>query len=344
MLSRLPKGSMRKPEYMSPSSLKCFEGNRKEYYLRYLADHKPPKFPQTRPMSVGSAFDAYCKSHLHYALCGNYGPDDAYVKDKIFEAQVEPCNRDWAKRAGEWAFKQYQASGALADLMLELSQSVNTPRFEFGIKDFVHGSAGTVPLFGKPDIFFINSQGCRIILDWKVNGFCAGSPTSPYKGYVFVRDSWLPSVRKPSQRNRLPHKDCWPEDFKGIKINKRLPMEQVDDEWGAQLATYLWLLGEEIGSEDIVTGIEQLCGVPTGDEFPLLRCASHRNRVSSDFQYHLHERYVFAWNTIESGHIFTDLPLDESLAVQAELDKMAETLAKGDPDGFEHFCQTLSRG
>lgn len=334
---------MRKPAYLSPSSLKCFENNRQEFYLRYLADFKPPKSAQTLPMAVGSAFDAYCKSYLYYGLYGNYGPDDTYSRDKIFEAQVEVQNRQWAAEAGQHAFNCYKSSGALADLMCELNTSVNKPRFEFSIQNFVEGAAGSVPLLGKPDIFFINSQGCRVILDWKVNGFCAREATSPYKGYVMVRDSWSQMKYPNSKSHRLPHKDCYPTDFKGVKINRYFEMELVDAEWAAQLTTYAWLLGEEIGSTDLVLGIEQLCGTPKGERFPELRCASHRNRVSADFQYHLHQRYAYAWNVIESGHIFDELDYSQSLAKQEELDTMAETLATAEPDSFEAYCQQLSR-
>lgn len=327
---------MRIPEYMSPTSLKAFESNRDEFYLRYLADHKPPRFPQTKPMSVGSAFDAYCKSFLHFHLFGNYGPNNEYEKDSIFVAQVEEHNRDWAREAGENAFQLYKKSGALSDLMIELSTAVNDPRFEFSIQSFVEGQTGAVPLLGKPDIYFINGQGCRVILDWKVNGYCAKKMTSPNYGYVMVRDSWLPSERKPSTRNRLPHKDCCPSDFKGVQINKNIWMEQVNEEWAAQLSTYAWLLGEEVGS-DLVLGIEQLCGYPVDDmPRPLLRCASHRCRASFDFQINLHQRYVSAWTAIQED---TVVPPERKV----QLEEMAKTLATADPNSFESLVYQMAR-
>lgn len=326
---------MRKPTYMSPTSLKAFETNRDEFYLRYLADNRPPRFPQTKPMSVGSAFDAFCKSFLHYHLFGNYGPNNEYERDSIFVAQVEEHNRDWARVAGENAFKLYKKSGALSDLMIELGTAVNAPRFEFSIQSFVSGSTGSVPLLGKPDIYFINAQGARVILDWKVNGYCAAKMTSPNPGYVMVRDSWMPSERKPGSRNRMPHADCTPENFNGLMINKRIWMEQVNEEWAAQLSTYAWLLGEEIGS-DLVLGIEQLCGYPIGEVQPLLRCASHRCRASFDFQINLHERYVAAWTAIQED---TVVP-----AARAEqLEAMAKTLATADPNSFEALVYQMAR-
>ena len=198
---------MRTPEYLSPTSLKKFEGNPDDAYLTYLADHKPPRLPQTLPMSVGSAFDAYVKSYLHNALFGNYGAGDAYARDAIFEKQVEAHNRDWAKLAGEHVFKDYLACGALSDLMLELSTAVNQPRFEFEIKGPIETRIGGIPMLGKPDVFFINSEGARVVYDWKVNGYCSNSPTSPMPGYVMVRDCWTSSQKKRSTNDRMPHKN-----------------------------------------------------------------------------------------------------------------------------------------
>ena len=38
--------------------------------MRYLADKAAPRLPQEPPMAVGSAFDAYVKSQLSWALYG----------------------------------------------------------------------------------------------------------------------------------------------------------------------------------------------------------------------------------------------------------------------------------
>jgi hypothetical protein len=296
-------------------------------------------------MSVGSAFDAYCKSYIHYRLFGNYGPDNEYDKDSIFVAQVEEHNRDWAREAGQRVFDLYKSCGALADLMLELSTSVNDPRFEFSIQDNIHGNTGSVPLLGKPDIFFINDQGCRVLLDWKVNGYCnTNKMTSPEKGYIMCRDAWFPSARKASPRNRLPHKECSPIDFRGIKINGNILMENVNGEWAAQTTTYAWLLGEDIGSDGLVVGIEQLCGVPTDDPSkPLIRCASHRCRVSNDYQINLHQRYVNAWELIKSGNIFPEKGQSGGLEHQANLERLADNLVNADPNSFEAAVARMAR-
>ena len=55
--------------YLSPTSLstwkKCVDaGDMTEFFIRYLADKRPPRPPQTIPMAVGSAFDAYVKCYI----------------------------------------------------------------------------------------------------------------------------------------------------------------------------------------------------------------------------------------------------------------------------------------
>lgn len=304
---------MRTPAYMSPTSLKTFEANRDEYYLKYLAETRAPRLPQTRPMSVGSAFDAFVKSYLYYTLNGNYGPGDAYAKDTIFEKQVEPHNRDWAREAGKHVFHTYHQCGALADLMLELGTAVNKPSFEFDLLGTIETHVGDVPVLGKPDIYFINGEGARVILDWKVNGYCAARTTSPMRGYVMVRDGWLPSERKASNGNRMPHKDIVPAIYKGLKINDQDGMEGLDAEWAAQLSTYAWLTGEEIGSQDLIVGIDQITGSGVAaNGFPHLRIASHRTKIGAAFQFDLRDRYAAAWHAITTGHIFEGLSPEES--------------------------------
>src|SRR5690348_832596 len=122
---------MRQPRYLSPSALKTFEKSPVEYYLRYLSDQKPPNFPQTQPMAIGSAFDAYVKNFLHERLIGK---DPKYELDTLLEMQVESHNRDWSRLHGLHVFTEYKNSGALADLMLELKGSIGNPRFEFEVQ------------------------------------------------------------------------------------------------------------------------------------------------------------------------------------------------------------------
>lgn len=288
---------IRVPEYLSPSAIKIFEADVEDYAVKYLLQKRPPRPPQTQPMAVGSAFDAYAKSHIYYGLFGNYGPSGQYEKDTIFEAQVEPQNRDFARDAGGICFSEYQRRGALADLMLELQKSIGPPRFEFSIQDKIAWNGFDVPLLGKPDIFFVNEQGARVIYDWKVNGYCGKYNTSPMKGYVKCRaadGTW--SV----------HKNAMVTPFKGIPINAMMYLEDGNKEWADQLSIYSWLLGEQVGSADVVFGIDQITGPGCS------RISSHRLRIKPEWQFRLIERIVQIWRIIQSGHIFQELDRDQN--------------------------------
>ncbi|KKL53800.1 hypothetical protein LCGC14_2271830, partial [marine sediment metagenome] len=221
---------MRIPEYLSPTSISLWQKDEELFYQRYLSENRLAREPQTRPMSIGSAFDAFAKSYLHEKLFGK-GADPQYSKEAIFEEQVQSRNRDWAWENGEFVFEAYKQSGCLADMMLELTGSVGDPRFEFTIKDTVTTQIGEIPLLGKPDIFFTNNEGARVILDWKVNGYCAKSLKSPMKGYVKLREKG---------KNVKMHKDCCLLKVHGMYINVAMNLENGDKSWADQLAIYSW--------------------------------------------------------------------------------------------------------
>lgn len=295
---------MRIPKYLSPTSISLFHTDRTEFYLRYLADERPPRFPQTLPMAAGSAFDAFVKNYLVYALHGTVAPE--FEIEAIFEAQVEEQNRDWAFENGEHLFNQYKACGALADLMLELQQASSEPRFEFTVQQNVphEGVIGGIPLLGKPDIFFETVSGLKVILDWKVNGYCATRPKSPAKGYMKVRDGFDLKEYKSSRNNGQAHKDCQPMMIgDGIQINVAHFLEDVDKSWADQTTIYLWILGEPVGTKAVV-GIDQLCGIPREDAKASIRVATHRCRVSEAYQVQLMERIGVVWEACISGNVF----------------------------------------
>lgn len=282
---------MCKPEYLSPSAIMCYRKDPKEYYLRYLVDNRPPKFPQTLPMAVGSAFDAFAKSYLHRELLGLRDPKFEF--GTIFEAQVEEQNRDQARIAGNYLFEEYKRLGALSDLMLELSNALTEPRFEFTIQDRISDrtvcDCAGIPLLGKPDLYFVTKAGTHMIDDWKVNGYCGKGNTSPKPGYVKIRPGGG------------QHKDCVAMAINEINVNVATTLENVCDEWALQLAIYGWLLGEPIGG-DFVIGIEQLVCKSTA-ELPIIRCASHRLRIGRDYQIALFSEIAALWNKIETGTI-----------------------------------------
>jgi len=307
---------MRTPEYLSPTSVKKYVEDTEEFYFQYLAETKVPRFPQTQPMAAGSAFDAYVKSYLHTSLFGA-GHDVRYELGTIFEEQVELHNRDWAWEAGKHIFDEYKEAGCLADLMAELSQAVGEPRFEFTVQD----SINDIPLLGKPDVFFINNQAARVIYDWKVNGYCSPRTKSPMKGFVKLRTKvggdYYPSI----------HKNCQLKIVKGVAINEAMCLEDGDKGWADQLSIYAWLLGETIGSEEIIFGIDQVCG-----PVDKLRFATHRLRISPDYQYQLFKLIEQIWGIIDSGWIFQDLTREQSDARCALLERRAEVMVGGETD------------
>lgn len=302
---------IRMPEYLSPTSIKIADANMEEFAIKYLLKVRAPRPPQTKPMAVGSAFDAFVKSRIYKNIFGNYGPEDKYDLVKLFETQVEVQNRDYARIAGLHCLDEYIRRGALADLMLELKQSIGPPRFEFSISDTIRWNGFDVPLLGKPDIFYINEMAARSVTDWKVNGYCSTYNTSPMKGYVCCRSS---------DGTRSQHRDAMVTSFKGIMINAMLHLEDCNKDWADQLSIYGWLLGEPIGSADIVYGIDQITGPGCN------RISSHRLRIKPEYQYHLMDRIAQIWSVIQSGHIFREMSREES---DAKLQLLEDVIVAG---------------
>lgn len=332
---------MRLPTYLSYSSLSLSESDPPEFYLKYLADNRPARQPQTGPMCVGSSFDAYVKSALHEALYGS-GVDPVYELQTLFEDQVEPHNRDFAFAAGKHCFEAYQAAGAYDELLTLLMQSIEDPRFECKLT----GQIGGAPFLGKPDCRFVLDFGygrISIVLDWKVKGYCGKSATSPTKGYALCRDGF--EAKKPSQSHKKSHKMYMPFDFRGMEINRDY-MESCATDYADQCSLYGWLLGEPIGSEESIVWIDELVSKPTGDpmkgQYPLMRVSNFRSRVKPSYQQELVQRVTKCWESITSGHIFTDMTREESDAHIALLDQVAVGLATdGSPE--ENFFSESTR-
>jgi hypothetical protein len=312
---------MRNIEYLSPSSITVFWKDRREYYLRYLCEQRPPKIPQNHHMAAGSAFDAHVKAYLHEAIFGK-GKDPRFDLVTLFNAQVEPQNRDDSFSVGKYVFQQYQKSGSLANLMLELQSSITDPRFELEVKgvlgnyrEGVQSQFGDVVLLGKPDLFFINKSGAHVIFDWKVNGFYSKSGVSPMKGYVRLMENGS---------NLGSHKESFPILKDGVLVNKAARLETLNTEWANQLSIYCWLCGEEVGAETFCA-IDQICCRPSFD-MPSIRVAEHRAWVSTAYQKQWFETVRKTWDIIKSGHIFTDLTREQSDERCKLLDEAAKTL------------------
>lgn len=313
---------MRKPEYLSPTSINLFHDDPEEYYIRYLSENKPPREPQTQPMSIGSSFDAYVKSFLHERLFGK-GVDPRFELKTLFETQVEAHNRDWAWENGAVAFQMYRESGAFADLMLELQGAVNDPKFEIEIRGVINArNMGGVIFLGKPDVYFINKAGFPVILDWKVNGWCSKSPVSPAKGYLRLRHG-----SKNRSLDKTHHKDAQPMMHQGMMINIGHQLENVDGKWATQLAIYGWLCGMDVGS-DFITGLDQLVCKPSGAKYPEVRIAEHRLRIGKEFQWEVFSRAHKIWDCINTGHIFQNLSLKESQQLCISLDAKSKVMVE----------------
>lgn len=332
---------MRKLEYLSPSSISKYREDKVEFYLTYLADIRAPRFPQTLPMSVGSSFDAFVKSFLHKALFGDNDPK--FDLQTLFEAQVEPQNRDWAWKNGQQAFNCYKNSGALSDLMLDLQGSICDPRFEIEVRGTVEGHREGITkqfsdlvLLGKPDVYYINRENCPVILDFKVNGWCSRSAVSPLKGYIRIRSGSNVSIVGG------PHKDCIPMSHRGSYINCAYYLEDLEDSWASQLAIYGWLCGAPVGS-DFITAIDQMVCKPTKTEYPEVRVAAHRLRIKSDYQWKLLAEAQEIWETVHSDHFFRDLSLEDSKNKCDSLEKQAQNL-KNPATEEDKMFNALTRG
>lgn len=305
---------MRKIEYLSPTGLKLYENDPEKFFMNYLADVRPPRDPQTQPMAIGSAFDAYVKSYLHEKLFGKSN-DPKYAFQALFEAQVEQQWRDWAIQHGKYVFEQYNQAGCLADLMLELSKASSEPRFEFEIKGAINGyregvssEIAEVVLLGKPDVHYISSEGQSVVLDFKVNGYCSKKGPSPLSGYLRMRSA--------GKTMHGMHKECVPMRVGGMVINVATYMETLGItglDWANQLSIYGWLLGEPVGSEFVVAIDQIVCDASKG-VLPSIRVAEHRCRVSTSHQRKLFSRAVEVWDLSHSNHFFRDLSLEDSIA------------------------------
>jgi hypothetical protein len=326
-------------EYLSPTSISLFYDNPQEFYLNYMSDNRPPRFPQTKAMAAGSSFDAHVKSFLHERLFGK-GHDPKFGLIALFEAQVETHVRDGAYDVGQHCFDQYRESGALADLLLELGNAIGTPRFEFDVRGVVNGyregaekKFGDMVLLGKPDLFFMNKSGAHCILDWKVNGYYSDHPPSPMQGYVRLREGKV---------NKGQHKNAQLMIVDGMMINIGQCLEDVNADWARQLSIYAWLCGEEVGSPFIV-GIDQLVCKTQILGKPVIRIAEHRTRVRKESQRKIFEAAQHVWDVSHSDHFFRDMTKEQSQERCAVLDKTALAII-GDGSDNDKWFASIARG
>jgi hypothetical protein len=325
--------TMRIPTYLSNSSFQLFEKNREDFYLKYLSDNKPPRIPQERPASVGSCFDALVKSSLCHDL-GIKDPKNTF--EALFEAQVEPHNRDWVLEEGRYVFDCYKVSGFYGSLLEEVAQSREPPRFEFEVRANING----VDFLGKPDAKWASPKRIEVVHDWKVNGYCSKSATSPCKAYQLCCDGFV--ADKQNKSHNTAHKEYLAYQHGDMTINEAY-LESAKDEWADQLSLYGWALGENVADENVVLSIHQIVAKPIPNAKPQLRVAQYRARVKASYQLKLAQRLKACWDAIQSGHIFTDMSREDSDARCAALDDAAKGL-QSDGSSTEEFFNMATRG
>ncbi len=277
-------GHLRLPEYISPSALTMFRRKDKtEYFMRYLVLDRPDRMPQTKPMSVGSAFDAYVKHEISLKL----GIKSDFTV--LFESQVDVANRDYALEAGRVCMDAYVVSGAMADIITLLKQSDNIELELVGEGEIAVGG-GTCKLLGKPDLKF-TIVGVPVMLDWKVNGYCSAGNTSPKAGYIMCRDGW---VGKQSRSHCSSHKDAYVMLSDGLMCNVADTFEELYPDWAMQVAPYGWMCGIPVGERHPAIIHQLACG-PAG-----VRVAQHCAYISSDYQVKLAAEYCQLWDIINN--------------------------------------------
>ena len=326
---------MRQPEYLSPSQLSLWYRDREGYYLQHLTPHRQKSTATTYAMTIGSSFDAYVKSAMYEHLFGK-GHNPQFEFQSIFEEQVTPEHRDWALDNGGYAFECYKHTGAYTELLELVDASQQAPQFEFTIE----GEVQSIPLLGKPDLRFVHKDGAHVILDWKVSGYCSKSSVSPAKNFQLIRDGWSERKAPESRSHYTSHKKYTPLRYKGLEVSTSY-LEEANKTWADQIIIYSWLLGEEVGDENVIACIDQLACKATKD-YPLIRVAQHRSRTSSTYQHDLMSRLQSCWTAIKNEHIFDDLSKGDSKSRCEILDRRSEFLEVADPeliDIHEYFIE-----
>ena len=323
---------MREIKGISPTALFQWESDREQFFIDRLADTRSPRGGSGPAASVGSSFDAFVKCALYKQIYGHDG-GGVYDLKTLFNAQVSDEEvRPFAWRAGEECFARYVTSGCFAELLVELTSSTREPKFEFTLQGEIEG----VPLTGKPDLYYY--RDVHVLYDWKVMGFCSRHSQSPKKFYRSCRDTWTAEEAKPTRGGGQvkSHPKYEEMEVKGHKCGTHW-MEDVDKKWADQLCIYGWMTGVPVGCEDFIVGIDQLACKPSpvdkqGNallEYPLIRVAQHRCRISEYYQRSLMQRLQDMYSAIKSGYIFDDLSPAEN---DERIELLSDMAAAVDPD------------
>lgn len=301
---------VRAVKHLSYSNFKLFESDPEMFYRRYLAVNRPPREPQNHYMAIGSAFDAFCKADLHKEFVNDGDPK--YTREALFETQVESQNRDRAAVDGQTVYERYIKVGAYDDLRRDMKGCMS-PRFEAEITATLEVSRlpGQVTILGKPDVMYISKDGARIIHDFKCQGFYSKAAPGPSAGFV--------KMFSRGKDHMTMHKNTMPKKHKGYLINGNAPLHLHCEDWATQLTLYAWSLGEDVGS-DYILSIDQIL---SDSQKGTTRVAKHAAICTDVWQNKLYDRIHKAWQAIQSNHVFLNMAYDKSqercAAIDAEL-------------------------
>lgn len=265
---------MRIPKYVSPSAYQLFKADPIRYYLNYLADNLEAREPQNIHMAMGSAFDAFVKAQITADL----GTSTKFDQRELFEQQVALEFREELWPKAKYLMAMYQECGAYGIAVADMGLASLEPRFEFDVSATILG----VPVFGKPDAFYLNSHGTPVILDWKVNSVLGGS-NKKKKYYVACHQT----KEKYESVHMVSH--C------GLPVCTNYGLEDVDESWAFQQFVYAIGLGSKIG-DAFITSIDQATGGPC--------FYTYRAHLSKGFQIRAANGLKDMWDDINSGHIF----------------------------------------
>ena len=221
-----------------------------------------------------------------------------YIEEQV---ALEFGEELWPK--AKYLMAMYQESGAYGIAVADMGLANLEPRFEFDVSATIAG----VPVFGKPDAFYINQHGTPVILDWKVNSFLGGS-NKKKKHYVTCHQTGThcPTVRIVNDS--------------GLAVCANYGLEDVDESWAFQQFVYGIGLGSKIGDQ-FLTSIDQLTGGPA--------FYTYRAPLSKSFQIKSANGLKDMWADINEGYVFRRAGM-----TREQSDKMIERLEGPARDGY----------
>ena len=278
--------------YYSPTQLKMFERDRREYIRRYI--YGAGGIEQTPAMAIGGAFDCFVKG----AIAQEFGV--AFDLDANLRRAIQ-VDKLWdAVRAdAETLFGEYVSSGQLDRLILDMwDNDVQVDTIEMEQKRTFDIGGGVIVL-GIPDLTYVGADGVRVVLDWKVNGRYSAKGgtvlTNFVNAYPPTKMSSSNGAHKKVMRGKISGMWC---DVEGLRCKAH----------NDQLSTY----GLAFGDSEIIGWIEQVCCTPDeGRRFVVVRGRLNCTAVKERYK-HMHE-------VLSSGHMFDSLARSESDSLMADI-------------------------